>query len=318
MLQQTTVATVKPRYIAFLERFPDLATLAAATEDDVVAEWSGLGYYHRARNLHRAARLVVERHGGEFPATLPEALALPGVGLYTASAILSISRDVALPVVDANVKRVLARLLCLRGEDGRNEGRLYCRAEELLETQRPGDWNQALMELGATICSPKHPACDACPLRAACRAQADGCQDELPEPVRRRQHVAVTVAAALIEERGRVLLVRRAEGKLMGRFWEVPQTTLESRGLRDLTHELRERHSLQLDIGPLLVRARHAITYRRIQAEGYGARLLRRPPQDRDRYRWATEADLDRLPVSSLTRKLIRGLRRAQLPLQLS
>ena len=317
MLQQTTVKAVVPYYESFLARFQGVAALAAAREDDVVAAWSGLGYYHRARNLHRGARHVVDQHAGLFPKTLEAALAIPGVGLYTASAVLSIAYDVALPVVDGNVRRVLARLFALRGPKWRKDGPYYNRAQEVLAASAPGDWNQAVMELGATVCTPRHPACPACPLRQDCRALALEIVDRLPEGRARRTPVPVTVAAALVERQGRILLVRRAEGRLMGRMWEVPQTSLESRGLPDLVDELRERHGLDVRPGRLRARARPAITFRRIRVEAYEARLARQPPADPERYVWARPADLGTLPVSSLTRKVVRAMQAPQLPLEL-
>jgi A/G-specific adenine glycosylase len=315
MLQQTTVRTATPYYEAFLKRFPTLPALAEEPEEEVVAAWSGLGYYHRARNLHRGAQHVAERHAGRFPKTLEAALGVPGVGLYTASAVLSIAHGQALPVVDGNVRRVLARLLALRGPEYRKDGPFYNRAEELLDRERPGDWNQALMELGATVCTPRKPGCAACPLRAHCRALALGIVEELPEGRARRAPVDVTVAAALVEKDGRVLLVRRPEGRLLGRMWEVPQTSLESRGLPDLARELLERHGLQVVPGALAVRARHAITYRRITLEGYRARLPSPAPADPERFLWARPQDVASLPVSSATRKLLKGLGTPQLPL---
>jgi A/G-specific adenine glycosylase len=317
MLQQTTVKAVVPYYEAFLERFPTVAALAGAAEEQVLAAWSGLGYYHRARNLHRAARHLVERHQGRFPRTLEAALAVPGVGLYTASAVLSIAHGVPLPVVDGNVRRVLARLRCLRGPAWRSDAAFYNLAEEMLDRAAPGDWNQALMELGATVCKPRQPACPACPLRQTCGARAQGVQEELPEMRPRRAPVAVTVAAAVVERQGRLLLVRREQGRLMGRFWEIPQTSLESRGRPDLVGELRERYGLEVRPGALLARARHAITYRRIRLEAYRAALRRQPPADPDRFLWAAPAEIAALPVSSLTRKVVRGLDVPQLPLGL-
>jgi len=317
MLQQTTVKAVAPYYEAFLGRFPNLETLAQAPEEEVLAAWSGLGYYHRARNLHRGAKHVIERHGGRFPKTLEAAVAVPGVGLYTASAILSIAYGEPLPVVDGNVRRVLARLLALRGPEYRKDGPYYNRAEELLDRERPGDWNQALMELGATVCTPRRPGCEACPLRSHCRARALSLVGELPEGRARREPLDVTVAAALVERDGRVLLVRRPEGRLLGRMWEVPQTSLESRGLVDLARELEERHGLRVVAGALAVRARHAITFRRITLEGYRARLRPPVPSDPDRFLWARPDEVASLPVSSSTRKLLKGLGTPQLPLQL-
>jgi len=317
MLQQTTVRAATPFYEAFLKRFPTLQSLAEEPEEEVVGAWSGLGYYHRARNLHRGAQHVAERHAGRFPRTIEAALAVPGVGLYTASAILSIAHGQALPVVDGNVRRVLARLLALCGPEYRRDGPYYNRAEELLDRERPGDWNQALMELGATVCTPRKPACEVCPLRSTCRARALGIVGELPEGRARRAPVDVRVAAALVESDGRVLLVRRPEGRLLGRMWEVPQTSLESRGLPDLARELLERHGLRVVPGPLAVRARHAITYRRITLEGYRARLRPPAPSDPERFLWARPEEVESLPVSSSTRKLLKGLGTPQLPLQL-
>ncbi len=317
MLQQTTVKTAGPYFDSFLARFPTLSDLSCAREEDVLAVWSGLGYYHRARNLFRGARHVVERHGGRFPRTLEAALAVPGVGLYTASAILSIAHGLPLPVVDGNVRRVLARLFALRGLEWGRDAPYYNLAEQLLDRDRPGDWNQALMELGATVCTPRAPGCGACPLRASCRALAEGLVEELPEGRARRPSVDVTVAAALIEKEGKVLLVRREEGRLLGRMWEVPQTSLESRGLRDLARELHDRHGLDVAPGRLAVRARHAITFRRIRLEGYRTRLRHAPPADPDRYAWVRPQELGSLPVSSMTRKLVRGLLAPQLPLEL-
>jgi A/G-specific adenine glycosylase len=317
MLQQTTVKAVLPYYAAFLKRFPTLHALAEEPEEEVLAAWSGLGYYHRARNLHRGAQHVAERHAGRFPRSLEAALAVPGVGLYTASAVLSIAHGLPLPVVDGNVRRVLARLLALRGPQFRKDGPYYNRAEELIDRARPGDWNQALMELGATVCLPRKPACPACPLRQRCRARALGIASELPEGRARRAPVDVTVAAALVERDGRVLLVRRPRGRLLDRLWEVPQTSLDSHGRPDLAREIEERHGLRIVPGPLAVRARHAVTYRRITLEGYRTRLRPPVPEDPERFLWARPEEIDRLAVASSTRKLLRGLRTPQLPLPL-
>ena len=317
MLQQTTVKAVSPCYEAFLARFPAVAVLAEASEEEVLARWSGLGYYHRARNLHRGARHLLARHGGAFPRTLEAAMAVPGVGLYTASAVLSIAYGAPLPVVDGNVRRVLARVLALRGPEWTRDAAYYNKADELLDRGAPGDWNQALMELGATVCTPRRPACPACPLRAPCLARAEGRPERYPEGRRRRAPVKVTVAALVVERKGRVLLVRRGEGRLMGRFWEVPQTSLESRGLEDLVHEVRARHGLEVEPGALVARARHAITFRRIRVEAYRGTLRREPPHDPERFLWAGPVELSAIAMSSLSRKVIAGARGEQLPLDL-
>ncbi len=310
MLQQTTVAAVRPYYEAFLARFPDLRALAAAPVEDVLASWAGLGYYRRARHLHAAARTVVERHAGSFPRDLAQALALPGVGPYTARAVLSIAYGVAQPVVDGNVRRVLARLLLLRGRAWREERAFHAPAAELLARRSPGDWNQAVMELGATVCTPRAPACPACPWRRSCAARAQGLQEQLPEKRPRSAPRVVAVAAALVERDGRVLLVRRDEQlALLGGFWELPQTGLEPQGPVDLAAELRARLGLRLRPGALLASASHAITYRRIRASVCSARLERPLPRRPGRFRWASEAELAELPLTTLTRKLLRAAR---------
>jgi A/G-specific adenine glycosylase len=317
MLQQTTVKTVVPYFEAFVARFPDISSLATASEDDVLAAWAGLGYYHRARNLRRGAQYLVKVHGGRFPRLLDAALGIPGVGLYTASAVLSIAYGEALPVVDGNVRRVLSRLFCLRGAAWKKDGPYYNLADELLMRNAPGDWNQALMELGATVCIPRQPACAACPVRAHCQAAAQGIADQLPEGRARRAPARVTVAAAIVESEGRLLMVRRREGPVLSRMWELPQTSLESGGLPDLAREVEARYGLRLAPGRLEVVARHAITFRRIRAEGYRARLAAGSPQSGENVRWVSRAEIETLPVSTLSRKLVRGLDERQRPLAL-
>ena len=223
----------------------------------------------------------------------------------------------SLAVVDGNVKRVLSRQLALRGGVWDTDAAYYNLAGDWIERDAPGDWNQALMELGATICVPRGPKCEVCPIRRWCRAFALGVQGEIPESKRRRPSVDVTVAAALIEERGRVLLVRRHEGGLMSRLWEVPQSALESRGLPDLERELRDTHGLEIEPLQLLVRSATASPSDGIRLEGYRARLKRPAPDDPERFRWIRPNELAQLAVSSMTRKLIKGLRKNQLTLPL-
>jgi A/G-specific adenine glycosylase len=318
MLQQTTVKTVLRYYQTFMEHFPTVAALAEAAEEAVLATWSGLGYYHRARNLHRGARHLLAQHAGQFPRALPTALAIPGVGLYTASAVLSIAHDTPLAVVDGNVRRVLARVYALRGPEWQRDAAFYNLATELLERTSPGEWNQALMELGATVCTPAQPGCAACPIASPCQARRLGIQEELPATRQRRRPVAVTVAVALIQDNERVLMVRRPEGRVLGRLWEIPQTGLESRGREDLEHELAETYGLAIVPGALLAVGRHAITYRRIRLEVYAARLTRPPAHDPDRSRWVTPAEIAALPVSSITHKVLRATHRRQIPLHLA
>ena len=225
MLQQTRVETVIPYYERWLARFPDLRALADAPEDDVLRAWEGLGYYSRARNLHGAARAVRERFAGELPSSYDALRELRGVGDYTAGAVASIAFGEAQPAVDGNVKRVLARLFDL--EDPRPAD-VRARAAALVDPERPGDFNQALMELGATICTPRSPACDDCPVEPHCLARARGTVALRPAP-RKRAAVPsfdlLTIVA--IDERDRVLLRRRPPTGLLANLWEFPSIALD-------------------------------------------------------------------------------------------
>ena len=298
MLQQTTVGAVVPYYRRFLRAFPTVGALASARVDDVLAAWSGLGYYRRARHLHHAARMVVARHRGRFPRSLEDALALPGIGRYTAGAILSIAYSLPFPVVDGNVARVLSRLLLI--EDPRpaaSRRRLWGAAAALVEASptAPGDLNQALMELGATVCTPKRPACGACPVSRRCAARAAGREEEVPSPPRRRRPVEVRSAVAVVLRGGRLLLVRRQDTALMRGLWELP--TAGAGGSAD---------GLRLRLEKPVATVRHAITNRRLRIDVHPARLLSEPRKGR--HRWVARGNLHRLPTSSIVRKVLAAI----------
>ena len=275
MLQQTQVATVIPYYHRFLERFPTVEALASAPIDRVLASWAGLGYYRRARLLHEAARFVVREHAGRIPDDPDVFSGLPGVGRYTAGAVLSIAFDRKMPVLDGNVARVLARLfgLDLGVRDPRHARDLWALAGTLLPMRAPGDWNQALMELGATVCLPKSPHCEICPVARVCRARAEGRVAELPPVAPRRAAVAVRRAVALLSWRGKWLVERRT-GELLDGLWEPPGVELMNGG--DAGSALRRRlRALGItarleDSGE---RVKHVITHRRIEVEVWRGKL---------------------------------------------
>jgi A/G-specific adenine glycosylase len=220
ILQQTRVETAIPYYRRWLKRFPTLEALAEADREEVMAAWSGLGYYRRARNLHDAARVVREKRGGELPAERDELSALPGIGSYTAGAVASIAFGRREPAVDGNARRVLSRLFDLERP---SVARLERLARALVPTDRPGDFNQALMELGATVCRPRGPRCAACPLAGLCLARRRGTVERRPTPRRRGQVPVFRVGTAILSSRkGRVLLARRPESGLLGGTWEFP------------------------------------------------------------------------------------------------
>ncbi len=244
MLQQTRVETVLPYYNRFVEKFPTVAALAGAEIDEVLALWSGLGYYRRARQLHAAADQVADgmRAGRGFPRTVDELRELPGIGAYTAAAIASIAFGVDAPVLDGNVERVLSRWLALGCDpkSGPARERLLEAAAGLLVPERPGDGNQALMELGATICVPKRPRCLLCPIRSGCVGAAQGDPERYPvaRPKRERERRRMTVAVA--EKEGRVLLFRRPDASpLLAGTWELPWIEEQEKLEEALCHALR-------------------------------------------------------------------------------
>ncbi len=301
MLQQTTVRAVIPYYRRFLRRFPRLRDLARARPGAVLAAWSGLGYYRRARDLHAAARLVVKRHGGRLPRSAGELLALPGIGRYTAGAILSIAFGRAAPVLDGNVARVLSRLRALRGDprSAAARRRLWDLATTLVRaTGSPGDLNQALMELGATVCAPADPACPICPVARHCAALAAGVQEAIPRPRRAKPPVVVRASLALVARNGRYLLRRRAGTGLMDGLWEFPPLAVRDGGDGDDRLRLRS-------LGRIAT-VRHSITYRRLIVDVHRARVVAGPR--RGRYRWVTPGQVRRIPASSLVSKVLRSV----------
>lgn len=226
MLQQTQVGTVAPYFARFIARFPDARALAAAPLDEVLHHWSGLGYYARARNLHRAAVELVARHGGRLPETLPELMALPGIGRSTAGAILALAQGLRFPILDGNVKRVLARVFCIRGRPGeaKTTARLWRLAEDCTPDERVAEYTQAIMDLGATVCTRANPACGRCPLRTDCAALAAGQVDELPERRRRADRRLRTTHMVLVLSNGaEILLRRRSPQGVWGGLWTPPE-----------------------------------------------------------------------------------------------
>jgi len=226
MLQQTQVATVIPYFERFVARFPDVEALAEASLDDVLALWSGLGYYARARNLHRAAQLVVERYGGDLPDSLDELMALPGIGRSTAGAILAQAHGVRAPILDGNVKRVLARHAGIEGWPGEREVEqtLWAIADERTPSERVADYTQAIMDLGAMLCTRRRPACTVCPVVEDCRACRLGIQERLPSPRPKRERPRRRRMMLVVRDsQGRVLLERRPEHGLWGGLYSLPE-----------------------------------------------------------------------------------------------
>jgi A/G-specific adenine glycosylase len=308
MLQQTRIAAVMPYYHRFLTRFPTVRSLACAPETDVLKLWSGLGYYSRARNLHRAARIIVTQHKGQFPRDLDAALELPGIGAYTAAAVLSIAYDLPLAVLDGNVARVLARINATRGDlrAPKNWRALTVTAQSLLAPQAARDWNQSLMELGEVICTPQSPRCNECPVARHCRAYAQGLTDEIPAPRRKRAAVHMKIAAAILRDpRGRTLLVQDPgahDTVLFSRMWQFPAVEVMRHAKVELEAHLRATLAISEISLEALPAARHGVTFRNMTLLPFLARVLRLPKRPRTRI--LPLKNFANLPISSATRKI--------------
>lgn len=299
MLQQTQVDRVIGYWAKFLARFPTVQSLAAAQTQDVLSMWTGLGYYSRARNLHRAAQAIVEQHQGQLPDGIDALLELPGFGRYTAGAVASIAFDLEAPLVDGNVARVFSRVLLIEGAPGdrKREATLWEAAEVLVPGARPGDWNQGLMELGATVCLPRNPLCLLCPWQSHCAAFAAGRVDELPPPKKaaKRKRLEMTIAVAM--KGGSVLLARREEKGLFGGLWELP--TVESLGATAV-------------IGDELVVIERTLTHRDLVLRLHSAKVpakLGKAPAGYVEWKWVSAAEQPELGMSSAMQAAIEYAR---------
>jgi A/G-specific adenine glycosylase len=317
MLQQTRVATVIPYYERWMQLFPTVEALAHAPLDDVLAAWSGLGYYSRARNLHRGAKYTLEHYRGVLPQSADALCQLPGIGRYTAGAIASIAFAQRVPVVDGNVARVLARLYAIEGniKSSASTRRLWSIAGELVPSDAPGDFNQGLMELGATVCTPTSPACLVCPLRDPCRAYEAGRERELPHMPARKSADSlplIDASALYIVVRGRLLLARRVPSGLFGGLWELPQTEDSSR-LDGLVPGARVTSATPL------WQHRQTLTHRRLLIRVYAAEMadsttrahnrLGKPGHERyDKLAWHSLDAVATRGVSAATQAIIQAL----------
>jgi A/G-specific adenine glycosylase len=310
MLQQTRIAAVIPYYERFLRRFPDARALSRARQPEVLKFWSGLGYYSRARNLHAAAKTIVAQHGSEFPRELEAALSLPGIGRYTAAAVLSIAYDEPLAVLDGNVARVLARLGAVRGDlrAPRAWRSLSETAQQLLAREAASDWNQALMELGETICTPQSPRCEVCPISRWCEAHAQGLVNEIPALRKKRAAVNIKIAAAILRDpQDRTLLVKDPgahDGVLFSRMWQFPAVEVKRNARSELAKHLRATLGVNGIALEALPEARHGVTFRNVTLLPFLAHVEQLPANAVIRGRVLPLESIARVPISSATRKI--------------
>lgn len=296
MLQQTRVETVLPYYARWLRALPTVRALARASDDRVLKLWEGLGYYSRARNLHHAAQAVVHEHGGQLPRTADGLLTLPGIGRYTAGAIASIAFGQRVPLVDGNVARVFARIFAIRAnvKSPRTLESLWKLAEDLLPSTNPGDFNQALMELGALACTPANPQCDICPMRRVCAARGRRLIEQLPNRGDKPRTVHLVAKAAFVKSGNRILLKRRPRHGLLANFWELPSA--DPQHFR-VGHHLHELH--------------HTITHRRIAFHVYECVPIAKFRSNGE-WRWVTRAQLQVLALPAAHRRAVEAILSAQ------
>ncbi len=310
MLQQTRVSTVIDYWLAFMQSFPTVQDLAQASEEQVLARWSGLGYYSRARALHRAAQIIVAEHGGEFPRDRKIALTLPGVGEYTAGAVLSIAYGLPEALVDGNVERVFTRVFGLRAVSGSAPLRKHTwdLAHRCLHGSSPGDWNQALMELGATVCTPGEPHCHACPWSRLCVARRRGEASAWPSPKPRRKPVELKIAGLWVEYKGSLLLSRRPTKGSMAGMWELPTQQSQCPGASSLWLGAWAP-GLGAAGQESLFEAKHAITHHRIEMTVLKGKVTRKAlSSNPSTLRWFAWGQLENQPLTGLTRKALAHL----------
>ncbi len=315
MLQQTRADQALPYYLRFMRRFPSLRRLAAASLDDVLKAWEGLGYYARARNLHRSAQFLIKERGGRLPRTHAQLLELPGVGPYTAAAIASLAYGEDVAAVDGNVIRVLSRVMAWEG-DAAAPGSLrqFQRwADTLLPPGRAGAFNEAVMELGASLCSPRSPRCGDCPLGGVCQARASGEPERWPRKRKKPRVPHKVVGAAVVaDDEGRLLIARRRNEDMLGGLWEFPGGTLEEgETLSDcVARELKEEMDIVIAVGERLATVRHAYSHFTIELHAFAARIVGGSPKALgcDTWAWVTPSELSGYAFSRADLKIIERL----------
>lgn len=318
MLQQTRVDTVREYYPRFLEAFPTVEALANADRDDVLKQWEGLGFYARARHLHEAAQHVVDAHEGKVPDTKEAIQDLKGIGPYTAAAVLSIAYQKPHAVLDGNVIRVLTRVFAVAEDATTSTTKRHLRrlANELLDPERPGDFNQAMMELGALVCTPNRPSCNRCPVQDACAAHAAGTETEYPVTPESTPVPHHHIAVGLVEEDGHLLIQRRPDDGLLGGLWEFPGGKQEEGESLEAAcqREVKEELGLEVSVEEPFYALSHAYSHFKITLHAFRCRIADGTPTAREGqpFRWVTIEELDEYAFPRANRRLIEELKRRQ------
>ncbi|RZM83018.1 A/G-specific adenine glycosylase [Leptolyngbya iicbica LK] len=314
MLQQTQVKTVLPYYQRWLQLFPTVYDLAAADQQTVLKAWEGLGYYARARNLHKAAQVIVAQHQGQFPEQFEDVVALPGIGRTTAGGILSAAFNQPVPILDGNVKRVLARLIALRQPPSKALDQLWQLSTALVPPREARDFNQALMDLGATVCTRHRPACLICPWRSPCAAYNQNVQLEIPMTETRAPlpHKQIGVAVVWNEQR-QILIDRRPQSGLLGGLWEFPGGKIEpGEAVEDcIRRELQEELAIDVEVGDRLITIDHTYTHFKVTLNVFHCRHIGGKPQpiECDEVRWVAVSDLEQFPFPKANGQIIEAIK---------
>lgn len=310
MLQQTTVQAVLPYYSEWIKTFPDIQSLSQAPLRRILKAWQGLGYYQRAKNLHKASKIIVDNFNGYLPQEYKELNKLPGFGPYITAAVLSLAFDKLFPVVDANVRRIIMRLKGVRGEaDPKNDKVLLDFLAPYFPQKRTGVFNQAMMELGALVCRPKNPYCLLCPLSDYCQAYKDGKQEVIPLP-KKRNYRKIETVVAIIRKNGRFLIQKRPSRGLLADLWEFPGgKTKPGETLEEALHrEIKEELNAEIQSEKLLIRVQHSYTQFQVSLYAYDCHLKKDPRMNKNLHRWVTLRGMQRYPFPSGSAKIIKFL----------
>ena len=314
MLQQTQVKTVLPYYQRWLTTFPTVVDLAKAEQQAVLKAWEGLGYYARARNLHKTAQVIVEQHGGVFPKDFEAAIALPGIGRTTAGGILSAAYNLPVAILDGNVKRVLARLVALPRPPAKAMDQLWRLSEQILDPQQPRDFNQAIMDLGATLCTRHRPACLLCPWQTHCTAYRQNLQSQLPMSETRaplpHKHIGVAV---IYGSDGRILIDRRKQEGLLGGLWEFPGGKIEPNETVEacVQREIKEELNIEIAVNDRLITVSHAYSHFKVTLNVFNCTYLSGEPQpiECDEIKWVTLDEIDNYPFPKANSQIINAIK---------
>ncbi|MHC5088626.1 MAG: A/G-specific adenine glycosylase [Planctomycetota bacterium] len=314
MLQQTQVATVIDYFNRFIRRFPTVEKLARARQDTVLKMWEGLGYYSRGRNLHKAAKLIVSDYDRQLPDTVEELQKIPGIGRYTAGAVASIAFNRPAPILDGNVIRVLCRLFCIDGnpKDSATKNQLWELADTLVHTKHPGDFNEAMMELGAMVCTPQNPACPKCPLKNQCQANKTGRQDDLPVKQKHPPLPHYTIVVGIVFKKDKILIDKRKQNALLGGLWEFPGgKKKKSESFKAaVAREVKEETGINIEVGKRLCIVKHTYSHFKITLHAYLCEYTSgtAKPLACDAVKWVTPKNLTKYAFPAANTKIIRKL----------